>query len=366
MTFLEHIEYWYLKSMFGGKQRIEFYKSLSLLIKNNQKLDEALNEIYNVYSDNGAKPNNIQAVVALECLHGVKEGMKFSEALSAWVGYQEMMVIAAGEETGRLVDTKNYQGAFGKAIDVVKAMGAVKSALMTAFTYPSILALEASFLLHKVAHDLVPKLSRSTNPDSWNGPARLLKFIADVVTGYGPLLIASLILFLIISVVTLPYFTGRIRLFLEKIPLTPWSIYRTFQGSTFLLNVGVLQGSGIRLNDALRKLSERAEPWLLERIEGAMYGVNIGSGLGQALQKSGYDFPDRKAVQFLTVISGKDGANEEIEEFGRDWMKSSTEQLDGVAKSLLVASIAAIGVLMLIVIAGAGGMSDAMISGMSR
>lgn len=366
MGFRETLEFYYLKSLFGSRQRIEFYKSLSLLVKNGVKLHDALTEIYNIYSDNGRSPNNIQSVVAQECLLGVAEGLRFSDTLGKWVGYQEHMLIAAGEETGKLVDGLDYQGAFSKAIDVVNAMGAVRGAIMKATLYPSVLFAEGVFLLHKVSYDLVPKLSRSTDTESWNGPARLLKLIADTVTGYGlPILLAVAVL-LIASLVTLPYFRGPLRLFLERIPVTPWAIYRTFHGSTFLLNVGVLQSSGVKLNDALVKLGSRAGPWLKERIDATLYGVNIGSGLGQALYKAGFDFPDKKAVQFLRVISGKDGANEEIEQFGKDWMKDSIEQLQGVANMLLGGSMLMVGALMLLVIAGASGMSDAMIQGMSR
>jgi type II secretory pathway component PulF len=360
------IETMYLKSLFGTRQRIEFYKSLSLLIKNGVKLHDALSDIYNIYSDNGQNPNNIQAIVAQECLLGISEGLRFSDTLAKWTGYQEHMLIAAGEETGKLIDGKDYQGAFNKAIDVVNAMGAVRGAIMKASLYPSVLFAEGVFLLNKVATDLVPKLAQSTNPETWNGPATLLRMIADTVTNYGlSTLLITLALF-VVTIITLPYLRGSLRLFLERIPITPWAIYRTFHGSTFLLNVGVLQSSGIKLNDAMAKLGHRASPWLKERIDAILYGINIGNGLGQALYKAGYDFPDKKAVQFLRVISGKDGANEEIEQFGKDWMKDSVGQLEGVASSLLTGSLLAIGALMLIVIAGAAGMTDSMIQGMNR
>ncbi len=366
MKILEKLEFWFLKSSFSARQRIQFYKSLSLLAKNGIKLHDALKEIYNIYSDNGRKPNNIQCLVAQDCLLGVSEGIRFSDTLAKWVGYQEHMLIAAGEETGKLIDGVGYQGAFSKAVDLVNAMGAVRGALMKATIYPSVLFIEAGFLLYKVSHDLVPKLSSTTNPETWNGTAKLLKLIADVVTGYGMSILMVLTALITTALVTLPYFQGPLRLLLEKIPATPWAIYRTFHGSTFLLNVGSLQSSGVKLNDALIKLGSKASPWLKERIDATLYGVNIGSGLGQALFKAGYDFPDKKAVQFLRVISGKDGASAEIEQFGKDWMAVSISQMQAIANMLLSGSIITIGILMLIVLAGAGGMTDAMINGMSR
>ena len=103
-----------------------------------------------------------------------------------------------------------------------------------------------------------------------------------------------------------------------------------------------------------------------ERINAALYGVNIGANLGQALYKAGYDFPDKRAVQYLRVISGRDGAEESVERFGDRWMNESVKQLKSLAVVLLGSAILLNGVLMLLVIVGANGISDAMLSSMDR
>ncbi|MFD2274653.1 type II secretion system F family protein [Undibacterium arcticum] len=60
-------------------------------------------------------------------------------------------------------------------------------------------------------------------------------------------------------------------------------------GSTFL-NVGVLLSADVHLPVVLEMLKARANPWLKERIEDALHGVNIGANLGEALHRAGHDF----------------------------------------------------------------------------
>lgn len=358
MSVRDSFEAWWLRSRFKVKDRIEFYESLILLLDNRVLLNDALIEMFNIYSDSGKRPKRIRAMVAQECLLGISDGKSLSMVLAKWVSYDEFSLIEAGEQAGDL------QSAFRKSMRVVDAKRQIGQAVATATIYPSILGAQGAYLLQKISTDLVPKLGRSTNPETWNAPAQLLKLIADFVTGFGGPTLVILLGLLFGSFLSLPYLRGNVRYYLDKIP--PWSIYRMLYGSTFLLNVGVLLGSGVKLNEALERMSKRANPWLKERINAALYGVNIGSNLGQALYKAGYDFPDKRAVQYLRIISGRDGAEENVERFGDRWMDESVKQLKSLAAVLLGSAILLNGVLMLLVIVGANGISDAMLSGMDR
>ncbi len=145
-----------------------------------------------------------------------------------------------------------------------------------------------------MAKQLVPKLSKVTDPQSWDGAAKLLYRIAQFITGYGAFALILILLLALFVFTTLPYLRGRVRVLLDQSP--PWSIYRTLHGSTFLLNVAVMLQSGVRLEEALLLLAANAKPWLKERIDAALYGIRIGGNLGVALHRAGYGFPDKKAV----------------------------------------------------------------------
>ncbi len=349
---------------FGAGARVEFYEALSLLIENNVLLNDALKEMYKIASEDGRKPKNPQAIILYDCMMGVAEGRPLSKVLSAWVGHEECSLIAAGEKSGRLIDDDNGPGAFSQAIKVITAKRHIMGAIALATVYPSVLGALSVVLLNMVGTQLVPKLAKTTNPDSWEGAAALLYGISQFVTGYGKPALIGFLSVLVVIVASMPYLRGSLRYYLDKIP--PWSVYRMLHGSTFLLNVAVLLQAGIKLQDALTLLGDNARPWLRERIDAAKYGIGIGGNLGVALYKAGYDFPDKKAVQYLMVLSNRDGFEDAIARFGSRWLDESIRRIQSTAKMGLASGVLLIGGLMLIVIAGTGGIEDAIQAGVRQ
>lgn len=358
MSLKESYDAWLAKSKFKPKHRIRFYEQLILLHKNGVPQIEALTEIYNIYSDEGKRPKRLRALVAQDCVLGLGIGKSLSSVLNRWVPFAEYSVIEAGEQSGLLTE------AFERAITIIKAKSRISAAVGKATIYPSILFVFAGILLQKVSTELVPKLGRSTNPETWDWSARTLKVLADFVTHYGVISVGILAVLIALIFATLGTWKGGLRYYLDKVP--PWSIYRMLHGSTFLLNVGVLVGSGTKLNDALTRLAENANPWLKSRVEAASYGVNIGSNLGKALYQAGYDFPDKEAISFLRVITGRTGSEEAIERFGEQWLEESVKKLESTAFFMLTIATSINGMLMLLILLGANGISDAMIQSVQR
>lgn len=344
------------RSRFSIGKRKDFYVALALLLGNGSQLSDALAGIFKVYGGGKTNPRNVVAKVARECVIGLGSGHSFSEAIFPWIGYDEYSLLKAGEEAGNLVECLE------KATMLLEAKKDVVGAILGCTLYPSVLMALGCFLLYKVAHEIVPKMARGTNQAEWDTPAVLLKALADLVTQQGPILLVVGIVSIVGIVATLPYLRGNIRYYLDKLP--PWSIYRMFYGSTFLLNVAVLMSAEVQLNDVLEGLAKRANPWLRERINATRHGIRIGSNLGTALNDAGYDFPDRHAIQFLQVIEGQQGTEANLERFGQDWLKQSVANLKKASGFLIAAAIAANGSFLLFVLAGASGMSDALISNM--
>lgn len=358
MSLFESFETFVIRLQFGASARIEFYEAMMLLMENGVLLNDALKEMYKVASDEGRKPKNPRAIILHDCMMGVAEGRPLSKALSAWVSPEECSLLAAGEKSGRLVDDKDGLGAFSQAIKVITAKRQIIGAVALATVYPTVLGVLSVVLLNMVATKLVPKLAKTTNPEHWEGPAALLYGISKFVTGYGKPSLIALLLLLAVIFSTLPYLRGSLRVYLDKIP--PWSVYRMLHGSTFMLNLAVLLQSGIQIQAALALLAETAKPWLRERIDAAKYGIGIGGSLGVALHRAGYDFPDKKAVQYLMILSSREGFERAIGRFGDRWLDISIKNIQSLAKVMLAVGVLAIGGLMLIVIAGAGGIEDAM------
>lgn len=352
---LEKYSEWKVRLSFGATSRIEFYEALSILIGNGVQLIDALGELYNVASHDGKKPNAPLAIIYAYLIDGMRGGKRFSMLLRRYVNYEECSLIAGGEKSG------NMEQAFEYAVRVISKKSEIIGAVAMATVYPTILAGMAMFLVNMVATKLVPKFSKMSNPETWEGSARIVYLMGDFVTNYGREALIAIFVFLVLLGLSFPYLRGHVRIYLDRV--FPWSLYRMLYGSTFLLNVSVMIGSGVQLRDALEALSKNANPWLRERIEGALYGTGIGANLGVALKNSGYEFPDRRAVRYLEVLANQDGFEKAIARFGERWMDESVKQAKAIGKIALGVGIALIGALMLLIMSGANGITDAIQAG---
>lgn len=354
-SLLEDYNEWKVKLRFGSSSRIEFYEALSILIGNGVQLIDALGEMYNVASQDGKKPNAPQAIIYAYLIDGMRGGARFSMLLRKYVNYEECSLIAGGEKSGEM------EKAFEFAVRVITKKREIVGAVAMATVYPAILAGMLMFLVNMVSTKLVPKFSRMSNPDTWEGNARIIYLMGEFVTNHGGKALVACGMFLVLLAFSFPYLRGPVRIYLDRV--FPWSLYRMLYGSTFLLNVSVMISSGVQLRDALESLAKNTNPWLRERIEGALYGTGIGANLGVALKNSGYEFPDRRAVRYLEVLANQEGFEKAIARFGERWMDESVKQAKTIGRVALGVGIAIIGALMLLIISGANEITETIQAG---
>lgn len=340
-----------LRLQFYGAVRVELYEALSLLLENRVLLETALKDMHKIFSENGKKPKRVLAAVTYDCYREVADGKPLSKALAKWIPYQEYTLISAGEKSSDL------KTAFDNCRKIIVAKQEIVGAILLATLYPAFLMGMICVLLSMVSTKLVPKLIRTSNPDTWTGTASLLYEMSKFVISYGSLTLIMLLLSIVAIFASLPYLKGNIRVYLDKVP--PWSVYRMLHGSTFLLNVGVMIQANVSIQDALRMMASQANPWLKQRLDAAFYGLGIGGNLGVALSKAGYDFPDKKAVQFLMILSSKDGFDEALNNFGERWLRKSIQQIQFAAKLSMGTGIILVGVILMTVISGVSGIQDA-------
>ncbi|CAJ4320334.1 type IV pilus biogenesis protein [Burkholderia pseudomallei] len=322
-TLLLNAEDGFIKYQFDAKARLDFYRVVSRLLRNNVLIQDILDDMYRVASEDGQRPRLPKAVILHECRMAIAEGKLLSSALERWAGHQEASLIAAGEASGKLAD------ALDDAAHYVRSKKGVAGAVAQIVAYPSVLGGLICVLLNIVAVKLVPKFTMTSDPSTWEGSARVLYIMSELVNRYGVLIGASIVSTVVIAVTTLGRFTGPARVHLDKFP--PWSIYRMLHGSSFLLNVSVLIAAGTKLADALESLTEHATPYLRERIEAVLYGVKMGSNFGAALRKAGYNFPDEEAIQFIEMIAGRDGFETAMKEYAKDWLNDSVDRVRTMA-----------------------------------
>lgn len=351
------VERFYSKQ-FGSTERIQFYESLTALLENGVGVDDALNEVRRIYSDDGRQ---LYHPVALACANigkKVGNGKKLAESCRVWVPYQEMAIIGAGERSGNLTQ------AFSECIRIIEARQKILSLILNSTLYPVLIWSLMAYLLHIIATRVVPAMARLSPPEDSSGAPYLLYLIATYVDHYGLITLIALVVLLVGSLVSLPYLTGPLRVRLERLP--PWSIYKALHGSTFLLNIAVMLRANINQIEALDTLMVNATPWLRERLLAVSYGVEIGKNFGVALKLAGHEFPDKTAIHFLCVLATRKSFADAIHRFANRWLDTSLKNVERYTKGFLLFSGIAMGSLMILVLIGTNSMQTAVSTPLAR
>lgn len=334
-----------MAGVIGANSRIEIYETIELLLENQVRLETALRELYRVESKDGKRKNDVKAVVLYECMTALSSGRQLSDALKPWVPSEEFQLIAAGERSGMLVESLK------DVTRLIEAKKTIVGAVIGGSMYPIVLMAMVTLLLQQIATNMVPQFAKIMPQENWKGAAVVLRYISIFVIDYGVYALGGLLLFTGWVLWSMPNMDrARIRLFLDKIP--PWSIYRMLHGSTFLLNVAVMLRAGIRVQEILQTMSSSGSPWLRLRIKAALMGINQGHNIGVSLERSGYQFPDERAVQFLRLLAEQDGFDQKLTSFGERWLTQSVKGVKAASSVMLAVGVLTAGGLIALILAG--------------
>lgn len=317
---------WIYQKTFSNHDRIDFYIKLSYLLEQGQ-LKDSFTDLIDLYSDNGKKPSHPMVFILTDCLHAIHSGYSLSKSLEQWIPQDEVSTIASGESTGHL------KIAFERTIKLVSAKIRIHEATVEASIYPLVMLASCALMLNIIANKLVPMMSKIIPLDLWTSKLMLLYYIAYIVTHCGLYLTLACCTLVYLIIYYMPRWTSDSRVFFDS--FGPWAIYRSCQGAMFLMNIASLLASGIKLKEALLSLSEHASPWLLQRIQATIYGIDMGAeNLGLALKNSGYHFPDNEAINFLCIISRGRGGESRIIEFAEKWLDNSIKKVVSISNAI--------------------------------
>ena len=161
---------------------------------------------------------------------------------------------------------------------------------------------------------------------------------------------------------TIGIWTGRARAFFDHLP--PWSLYTIFSGISWLLALSALVKSGTPVSTSLRALRRDSNRYLQERIDKTLVFVNNGDNLGQALAKTGLDFPDREIIGDLKIYSELDNFEEALDKLANDWLEESVYMIEEKAGVLNMAALLSIGGVIAWAVMGTFEMQDQITSSM--
>lgn len=322
-----NINRWLYRHTFSANDRIEFYELLAFLLDNEKSLRQALSDMCDVATDFG-RNKHPSAVLLTDCINSLDNGESIEVALLDWVPNQEATLIGAGVLEGNIAQSLR------RASKIVAAKTEMLGAIKGAVLYPCVLIALVVMMMYMVNQKFIPQLERMVPREKWKGAIWWLGNLSQGVIENGALLIIFVILIIGLIYWSLENYTGKLRGFLDLI--TPWSLYRIFQGVTFLLNIASLLRANIQTLVALDILNENSSSWLQQRIIETQKYIRQGQHLGMALKKTGYNFPSKKCVSQMMLLTEGGGAESIIEIYATRWLQEAIKDVKKKALRLTI------------------------------
>jgi type II secretory pathway component PulF len=308
---------------FSPTVRRRFYGKLAEMTRHNIGVLDGVIHIRNRMKQRG----QIAAHVLDRAVEILNTGKGLHVALSDAIPGEEAMLIRGGIQSGKL------PAALDLAVAVIEARQKIVNGIREALGYPILLSGMFLILLFVVSNRVVPQLALISDPTTWQSGAYTLYVVADFVNSIPGVICLTLpVLLLVLAVSTLPNWTGRMRTKLDRIP--PWSFYRLVNGSVWLFTLSTLLQANVQITHALDAMRAMpgTSPWLKERIDGVKSGLLLGKGFGVALDRAGFDFPDRELIDDLLVYSTLPGFEKRLHIIAEEWLQSGLERATTQAK----------------------------------
>ncbi|MTV41726.1 type II secretion system F family protein [Duganella radicis] len=317
---------WWARRQFTDTARVRLYRKIAKMLGNGLPLLRVLEELRERASHHGRKPNEPLAIVLDDCRRLVQNGRTLPEGLEGWAPRTERMILLAGAQSGHM------EAALLSVIEVVQAQRKIKAVILGGIAYPGAVLLLILVYIYLFGTRVIPEFTRIVDPAGWHGAARSLYLMSLLVQDWMAYVVVALALALTGLALALPRWRGDLRILLDR--YAPFSIYRLVVGSGFLLAFSALQSAGVTVEKSLTRLSGMADPWLRERLDGALLGVRSGLNCGEALRNAGYGFPSAEVIDDLCVYAEYRGFGEALKLMADEWLEEGIEQISAQMKIL--------------------------------
>jgi type II secretory pathway component PulF len=314
-----------IKQHFGGATRIRTWRKLSMYLRYNISDLEALETLRARYDTRG----HILADLFAAIIDDLNKGQSLDKALAPWVPVEEIMLIRGGLKGNRISE------ALTDCVTLIENRQKIISGLISAVTYPLLLGVLFIMSFLVMAFYIIPELSMLSNPETWHGMAAALYHTSTFMSSFlGLFSLAALLVVFSASLLSLPFWTGSLRVYFDKIP--PWSIYRLIVGSIWMSTVATLLRANMQLDQILSDMLENdiLRPWLRERVQLIKDHYQIEANFGTLLLQLNLNFPDQELVEDLAVYANFPEFHKNLYSIAMDWLNEGTERIQNQAKRL--------------------------------
>jgi type II secretory pathway component PulF len=314
-----------LKFQFGLNKRIAFYKKFSAFTKNQFPMYESLLKFKTRYE----KKKDFRAKMLDAWISDIKQGATFHQAVAGWIPDAELNLIQAGEEGPGL------EKGLDEAIKFGLSAKKIKNAIISGATYPLVLLLVILAFVAMFSIKMAPTYYKILPVEKWPDMGQYLYYFSSFIVGKWFILASVLggLGFLISK--TLGTWTGSAREIFDKVP--PWSVYKVYQGSAFLIALASLVRAQTPLNDALKKLQSVSSKWLGDYINDMLKNLKKGgNNLGVHLDVG---LLDEELAMDIIDYSDLGHFEDALYSLGEETLEESVQKIEsrmGLIKNLML------------------------------
>ena len=349
------IQYARLVVSMSNTARLKMYRKIASLMRNRFSLMDALDRLHDGVSNGGKNAGEPFAIALVEWSKKLQNGIPFSDALRGWAPDRERLMLSVG-------DVSDLENALLNLIRVTEGSAKMVRPIIGAIAYPSFLCMMAVLIIYAIGAYMVPPMIDAAPDVVWTGLAKDLVDISYWIRDYWIVAFSALPIVMMIIYFTIGVWTGPIRAVFDKLP--PWSLYKVFTGISWLLALSALVKGGTPVSTALRALRRDSSRYLKERIDKTLVFINNGDNLGQALSKTGLDFPDKEIISDLKIYSELDNFEEALEALANDWLEESVYLIEQKASILNMVALLSVGGVIAWAVMGVFQMQDQITSSM--
>ncbi|MBA4242236.1 MAG: hypothetical protein C0448_16060 [Sphingobacteriaceae bacterium] len=262
----------FLKFRFGLKQRINIYERLKSYTEEEFPVYDSLIKFKARYD----KKKDFRGKIIEYWLESMKHGLSFSKSVEGWIPDAELNLISAGEEGSGI------EKGLGEAISFARSAQKIKSTIITGVTYPVVLLAVVLGFVAMFSVKLAPTYLGMLPLEEWPELGQNFYAFSSFIVSYWYMVLITLGVAAFFISKTIGNWTGSVRQIFDYVP--PWSVYKVYQGSAFLISLASMMQSGTPLNDALKRIKNTSSPWLQEYVNDMMTNLKRGGkNFGQHL-----------------------------------------------------------------------------------
>lgn len=304
-----------------GKQK-KFLEDLTALITQGVPIKNAVDTLCKL-------SEGIVERVAIHIAYCIAQGKQLADGMQGWFARPLVEAVRASETSDNVLQTLVV------VADRMSQRMTTLKRFIELLIYPSLFFIAALLAVVIVRHTFFEDLAARHSFSEWSALGKNIYHVGFLIEHWWWLTIAALIFMVLVVYRLLQQLTGRVRLFVDELPLV--SLYRDMAAAYFMESLGLLVKNGVALKKALSIMHREASPYLSWHILKMEFALSGGAkDVGAVFQTQLIHDQDIIRLQTITKHKGFEEGLLSLGQRARQRVTRSVMMLGRVLSVLLI------------------------------